>query len=556
MMRRLFQYFFCLLCISVLTACSKENKEVIHILEYAEHLLYSDPDSALHYLNAQKRTETFKDSRSIMKVDLIAALAQNSADIPFTSDTTVLRVVDYFNKHGNRNEQMRAYYAMGCVYRDLHDAPLAISYYNIAANKADTTHADCDYRTLSRIYGQMAAVFHEQRSPELELKYEQKAIDAAWHSKDTLAAVLFYSGLAEPYDLLRNDDSVLVISENSYHKLRKLGYMDLAVQSLNRAIQIHLLREEYDKVIEQIQLYEKYSGLIDLDGNISKGNEFFYSYRGRYYEGTNNLDSAEIYFNKLLPYVDQNNCALAAYRGLSSIYRKRGNNKEALKYASLYANVQSRAAMKLATEETVKAQAMYDYQQILDQKENVENSKTILKYSLISGLVIAILVFFELTKRNKKIKEELQSFENKHKKYKDKKDQEIIELQKTISNFEDISSKVESWNNELEEKRINLISILHSKASKGQAATTTELNELIEYSQAYYKSYVDALAEGKLSATETNMCILLKNGFDSAEIIVLMNLSRQRSSNLRHNINLKLFKEDSTKNVEYNLKKL
>ena len=142
------------------------------------------------------------------------------------------------------------------------------------------------------------------------------------------------------------------------------------------------------------------------------------------------------------------------------------------------------------------------------------------------------------------------------KKYKNKKEREIIELQKTISSFEEISSKLESWNNELDEKRINLASILHHKASKGQTATTTELNELKDYSQAYYKSYINALVEGKLSATETNMCILLRNGFDSTEIIVLMDLSRQRSSNLRHNINLKLFKEDSTKNFEYNLKRL
>lgn len=555
-MKKLFHYTIFLFCISVITACSKEDKEIINQLEYAEHLLYSAPDSALNFLNTLKSAGIFKNSKSKMKSELIAALAQNSADIPFTSDTTVLKIVDYFDKHGNRNEQMRANYALGCVYRDLHDAPMAIRYYNIAANKADTTHTDCDFRTLSRIYGQMATVFHDQRSPELELKYEQKAVDAAWLANDTLAAVLFYSGLAEPYSLLQNDDSVLVISENSYHILRELGYMELAAQSLNRAIQIHLLREEYDKVIEQIQLYEKYSGLIDQYGNISKGNEFFYSYRGRYYEGTNNLDSAEIYFNKLLPYANQNNCALAAYRGLSSIYKKRGNDKEALRYASLYANVQSRAAMERATEETIKAQAMYDYQQILNQKENVEHSKNIFKYALILGFVTAILVFLELSKRNKKIKVELRSSENKHKKYKNKKEKEITELQKTISSYEEISSKIESWNNELDVKRINLVSILHSKASRGQAATTTELNELVEYSQAYYKSYTNALAEGKLSATETNMCILLKNGFDSTEIIVLMDLSRQRSSNLRHNINLKLFKEDSTKNFEYNLKKL
>ena len=554
-MRKICKYFLYLYT-SVLFACSKDGNDLVNILEYAEHLYDVAPDSAFHFFNEMKGKTYLKGNRNIMKYELYYALSQNSANISFTSDSTILKVADYFEKHGTRNEQMKANYVLGCVYRDLHDAPMAISYFNIAANKADTTSNKCDFKTLSRIYGQMSAVFHSQQVPELELKYEKKAVDAAWKAKDTLSAILFYNHLIEPYTLLNEDDSVLVISENSYRQFKEIGHLDLAVQSLNRAISIHLIREEYDLAMEKILLYEKFSGRFDIDGNIEKGREFFYSYRGRYYEGVNKLDSAEIYFKKLLPFVDRSSCALAAYRGLSSINKKRGNDTEALKYATLYANEQSRAASERSTEETAKAQAMYDYQKILVQKENVESRKTIFKYALISCVVIAILVFFELTKRNKKIIDELQSSENKHKKYKNKKEREIIELQKTISSFEDISSKLESWNNELDEKRINLASILHHKASKGQTATTTELNELKDYSQAYYKSYINALVEGKLSATETNMCILLRNGFDSTEIIVLMDLSRQRSSNLRHNINLKLFKEDSTKNFEYNLKRL
>lgn len=51
---------------------------------------------------------------------------------------------------------------LGCVYRDIHEAPLALEYYNKAAEQADTISQDCDYSTLYRIYSQMGVLFEKQ----------------------------------------------------------------------------------------------------------------------------------------------------------------------------------------------------------------------------------------------------------------------------------------------------------------------------------------------------------------------------------------------------------
>ncbi len=71
----------------------------------------------------------------------------------FTSDSVMKDVVAYYDKYGSANERMLANYVLGCVYRDLHEVPLALEYYNKATEQADTTATDC---TMARFTGYIA----------------------------------------------------------------------------------------------------------------------------------------------------------------------------------------------------------------------------------------------------------------------------------------------------------------------------------------------------------------------------------------------------------------
>ena len=74
-----------------------------------------------------------------MRYQLLYHKAMNKAFIPFTSDSIMQEVADYYEHHGSANNQMLAYYVLGCVYRDMHEAPTALEYYNKATEQADTT---------------------------------------------------------------------------------------------------------------------------------------------------------------------------------------------------------------------------------------------------------------------------------------------------------------------------------------------------------------------------------------------------------------------------------
>ena len=72
----------------------------------------------------------------------------NRNDIAMTNDSLLLMACRYYDRHGTPNEQMRAHYLLGCVYRDRGEAPRAIDSYKDAIAKADTTASDCDYHVF------------------------------------------------------------------------------------------------------------------------------------------------------------------------------------------------------------------------------------------------------------------------------------------------------------------------------------------------------------------------------------------------------------------------
>ena len=104
-----------------------------------------------------------------MRSELQRVDSLNSSDALLDTITTMPEVVDYFDLWGTDNERMTAHYLLGCVFRDQNNTPMALRCYRDAVSYADTTANDCDYRRLSRIYGQMADLFNRQRAPRLEI---------------------------------------------------------------------------------------------------------------------------------------------------------------------------------------------------------------------------------------------------------------------------------------------------------------------------------------------------------------------------------------------------
>ena len=183
--------------LSMLLSCTG-NKAYDQQLSKADSIMDIADDSAqiaIKMLDALKPEWSKFTKAQRMRYDLLYHKAMNKAYIDFTSDSTMLAVVDYYEHHGTANDRMLAYYILGCVYRDMHEAPMALEYYNKATEQADTAAQDCDYATLCRVYSQMGFLFAKQHLPHQELASFNKATQYAYKAKDTLNAIRYYVNL-------------------------------------------------------------------------------------------------------------------------------------------------------------------------------------------------------------------------------------------------------------------------------------------------------------------------------------------------------------------------
>lgn len=55
--------------------------------------------------------------------------SMNRHYLPMLNDSSLITATHFYERHGSHDEQLKAYYLLGCVYRDLGEAPRAIDNY-------------------------------------------------------------------------------------------------------------------------------------------------------------------------------------------------------------------------------------------------------------------------------------------------------------------------------------------------------------------------------------------------------------------------------------------
>ena len=524
---------------------------------------------------------TGEDS-SQMHEALMQAKAQNENFEPFTSDSTMLRVVDYYDSHGTANEQMLAHYLLGCVYRDLGDAPRALECYHDAVSKADTTSAECDFQRLSRIYGQMADLFHAQRSPQFEKEAELNAVRMAWRAKDTLAALIFYAHLSNAYHLMGDKDSALYISLDACKLLKEYGYEQYAYRFLPMQYSIYLDNHEHKKAEELINIFKNESGLCDKEDIIS-GHEIYYFNLGRLFYNTNKIDSALYYYNKLMNNAKHIGHYENAYKGLMEVYHKLGKPDSVMKYAQLFANANDSACLISSAEEINRANALYNYNASKRQAEISKREAEKYKTTIIIGWLLAFaaiclicyiiiryrrktkqqftelnnMYFDTLTKYNQSVKD-LNMLQNDINKYRSQKEKETESLHQTLVAYTKDDSDKAKWNAEQYMLHCDIVNELHGLAERGMSASVTNWSALTGLTSQHLATFHQHLSAPQyaLSEREIIVSILIKLRFTPSEMAILFDCSKQIITNTRTSINHKLFHQEGTKTLDYNLKGL
>ena len=326
-----------------------------------------------------------------MRAGLDSINQLNRTDQPFAA-ADVIPYAHYFDRHGTANDRLLAHYLLGRAYPEHGEAPMALQYYQEAADCADTTATDCDYAQLCRVYSQMGVLFYQQALYDRQIKAIKKAVVYSLLAHDTIVSMLNYEQFGGAYEKKGYLDSALKVFDSVANWYQQRGYQQDAAIVRGRASAILVDMHELKKAKSFMFDYENHSGLFDNYGNIKAGREVYYNVKGllNFYE--EKFDSAEYWFRKELREGHDFNNQNMGSKGLVKLYEKKHLNDSVSKYA-LYAYAMNDSMYTTKTTETVeRLKTMYDYSrhQELARKESERAAQASRRFWIILSVLLIV----------------------------------------------------------------------------------------------------------------------------------------------------------------------
>ena len=522
----------------------------------ADSLSEAAPQRAMTLIDSLEGESAMNKSRH-MKLLLLKAKVRNKLSMPMSTDS-LKDIADYFDKHGDSNERMLAYYIIGCVYQRSQDAPMALQYFHEAATKTDTTDSNCDFLTLHRIHVWSAEIFKNQRAFSDAFHENSLAFKYAMKAKDTLSAIITYEQKANIYYIQDLTDSAITIRKRLYELYSKYGYKKEAARSLGPLIDIYAKNGNISKAKHALDVYEKMSGRFDKYGNIKKGLEVHYAIKGYYYLSINDYDSARLCFDKCLKTTSNYpNDFSYSYKGLTGLYKKLHQPDSVAKYADLARMMTDTLYAHMSTEHLQQMQAMYNYNRYRQNAEEAEKDALRTKYiSIITIMAImaaaiggALAVRTYIIRKRRARVNEIKEYERSISELKKarreldiltenrqtrmeslikEKEEEIERLQKEKAEYEknkDIAARMTPFADE------PVVRILRRHAEKEHVMMSGEERKMLI---SLFDSYEEiSRLKAVLSESEYELCLLVKLGFTPSQINMLTGRSLQDIANIR-----------------------
>ena len=151
--------------------------------------------------------------------------------------------------------------------------------------------------------------------------------------------------------------------------------------------------------------------------------------------------------------------------------------------------------------------------------------------------------------------EELQSIRSNKQQFQQQKELKIERLQRTLAVYQE-HTHASQWELEQSLLQHDIVKRMHQHAYKLAVPSDAEWNDLQGVVEKSLPEFYAKLTAYKLTDQEWKVCLLVKLNFIPSELTVLLNLSKQRVTNIRTRLNQKLFGESRSRTFDSNLHKL
>lgn len=491
----------------------------------------NDPELALSMLDSAKTLVNNSSEHTRMKFELLSLRLNDKAYKIPKSDLLSKQVVEYFKEHGSSQEQQEAYYYNGSVYRDLNDTPRAMENF-LKSIEIGENNKHCDSLMLRNAYSNMEYLFYGVQDYKNELVYAKKEyklskelnnlgllsiihvamsytnLDSTMQAKQVLEEAFLYTKQHKDID---RDDLYTLIFRFSFLKDKAK-----ATYCLNR---LKAMPYKQPDPSDLIALAEYYSLTNQTDSVIRCYKEIF----------TRNPNYSNMY---------------DASKALFRIYKKLGDNNEALKYAQIYVNISD--TLDLGKRQELAATVNNQYQYHLDSNKERQAEEVAVKYktiiaiiSFVALVVISLIIILTINRKNRNLKK-LMSMSNEVKSTRERLNDVNHQLEKVeneLKNKEDLLSEKMQQNSsilrllnksKLEENAEEVVETIRQAAKGKKNLNAEEWKQLYAAVDKLYPEFRDQLIErlGNFSEKQMEVCYLMRIRLKNPEIQQLTGLSR------------------------------
>ena len=497
---------------------------------------------------------------------------QNAAYDSITGIDSIQMAADYMDRHGTPNEQLRAHYLLGCAYRDAGEAPKALAAYHDAADRADTTSADCDYGLLMRLHGQTSELFYQQLLPHEMLRELSAQYHYALLTGNKKAATNAIERRANAYQLLNMPDSIISIRQTASERYALYGFTEEAAQALGPIIELLVDRGDTAEARRCIKRYETSTAFFKDGEPIARKAHYYYA-KGRYYLAVGKTDAAEILFRKLITPERTPNQLEAGYRGLLLLYHQTGRKDSIVRYADLFYQMSTSNYATSTSDKLQQMTSLYNYsrsQQLAQQMAEKAHRHEMMLY-IIGSLAVVLLMLAVMAWQylQQKRQEERKQFELLLLEYHTEKEalakaldnvrllnENVEEKELSISNhkkrIEELEEQIRIKRNKTVNEQLTgnpaymrtmevLANPKDQMSQKDWAELTRMMDEMIPEFRTKMK-----YQERRLSEMEYVICILVRLFFTPKEIAVLTGNSQQAISMKRLRLLKKVYDIDGS----------
>lgn len=464
-----------------------------------------------------------------MKLDLLIAMAEDKSYIAKTSDSTTRTLVEYYEKHGTANERMEAYHYHGAAYRDLHDTPKSLKYFQKALEVADTADVNFNWYQYVILLEQLAAIYYMQDDNQQAIICAKEILKAG--DKYDSNKIIDLNILARYYNCADSIQQALVYAGRAMEAIKEEGVNPRNISPLGEILAFYVQRNQQAQADECFRLIKSYNP-EELRPNVKAAIGNYLMAKGRYAESLAYHQAADKVFTDIFQ-------KQSSKHSLYGIAKKLGDKEKMLLYAQEFIACSDTAVDIAKLEQTRQVNNAYQYykdalhEQILEKESEKHKNYFLMTLTTLLLIVIGgyILHHLIIKRRDSKIAMQNVTIESQQMAI-GQKDVTIEQLEKQKQNIEGQLKQIEKELCDRKMQALNLSEVqslfLNPDGSSKTVENDAVWNELFTAVHAAFPNFIAALSERcpQLSLFDKKMICLMKIGMKNAQIADILNRSR------------------------------